>query len=237
MDQSVSPNMQPPKPIAPLPGAVPPHIRPKIGRNVLGCAGAALLVAILLICALLYAVAKSGIITIPVFSRLYHGPDVTRRVEVHPVAASAFESEIEKRFIRGLNMTSGVSEIRLTEQELTGVLTSVVTVGLQNEEWKVRSIQIVVGEKDLQMYVRLERGILHPEFTIRFLPVAVSGGLSFEPSSYMIGEYTPPNRFLYPLLGYVFKRDLGNWNLSFGEILLKNVKLEDGVMVLNLKRR
>ena len=68
MDQPNIP-VTPPKPVVPLPGAVPPHVRPKLGRNALGCAGIVIVIFALVMSALLYGIALSGIVTIPFFSR------------------------------------------------------------------------------------------------------------------------------------------------------------------------
>lgn len=235
MDQPNIP-VTPPKPVVPLPGAVPPHVRPKLGRNALGCAGIVIVIFALVMSALLYGIALSGIVTIPFFSRFYHGPSITRRIQAPPLTEAGFRTLLEQRFAKSFASTSGSPTVEMSEAELSGALQSVITNALHGQGWSIRTVQMAVRSTDLELYVQIDRGIFHADVVARFTPVIASDGLKFEPVFFQIGEYALPKSFVYPLLGYVFDRDLGAWNLSFGEIRLRTVVLHEGELEFDLER-
>ena len=124
----------------------------------------------------------------------------------------------------------------MSEAELSGALQSVITNALHGQGWSIRTVQMAVRSTDLELYVQIDRGIFHADVVARFTPVIASDGLKLEPVFFQIGEYALPKSFVYPLLGYVFDRDLGAWNLSFGEIRLRTVVLHEGELEFDLER-
>ncbi len=97
-----------PTPDAPIKTSV--HIRPKIGKNVFSCAAISAIVLLLILFAVVFAIAESGVLRVPFFSRFYTGPQPTRVVMAPAMTTDAFRILIGSRF--RTDVLSGRSQFR-----------------------------------------------------------------------------------------------------------------------------
>jgi len=228
--------MAPPAPPKPQPTpqarpAAPHHIKPKIGKNTIGCfvSIAVAVLAGLSVIALL--VAKSGIVSLPLFSRFYTGPIPTRLINAKPITANQFKVLLSSRvFSAGIANKRPPLTIKLNEKEITGALETAIDTALRDEEWKQVFTQIVIRPTDFEMLSQFERGPFRFDVLIRFKPVIKGGGVSFDPVYAQVGDYVIPPSVAYAVLGYLFSRDLGTWDVKFGDLALSNVKLFDAYL-------
>lgn len=220
-----------PQPAPPIRPAAPHHIKPKIGKNTIGCfvSIAVAVLAGLSIIALL--VAKSGIVKIPFFSRFYTGPIPTRLISAKPITANQFKVLLSSRvFSAGIANKKPPLIIKLNEKEITGALETAIDAALRDEEWKQVFTQIAVRPTDFEMLSQFERGPFRFDVLLRFKPVIRGGGVSFDPVFAQIGDYVIPPSIAYNVLGYLFSRDLGTWDVKFGDLKLSDIKLFDAYL-------
>lgn len=179
------------------------------------------------------AVAKTGLVDVPFFSRFYNGPKPTRLVNAQPIPVDAFRVLLTSRFTsQVLAGKKPPYEVRVTEKELTGAMETAIDFGLRDQEWKQVFTQVVIRPTDFEFLTQFERGMWRIDMLARFKAVVHDGGLSFEPIEIRIGDYPLPANMAYKVVSYLFTRDLGTFFLSFADTPLQSVRLEDGGMII-----
>ncbi|MFA5935414.1 MAG: hypothetical protein WC787_00970 [Patescibacteria group bacterium] len=205
-----------------------------IGKNVLSVLSIFAAVVLVLILLAAFAIAKTGLVTIPVFSRLYHGPAPTRVVRTQPIEANAFRVLVSGRLLAQTNQGElPPYEIRLSEAELTGALLGAIPQALRDERWKIEHAQLVVTPSYVEANGRLVSRALRADLRARFLPVIEKGGLRLVPVDIRFGDYPIHPDLAYRLAGLLFSRDFGTWILTFGDTRLESVRLEDASLELS----
>jgi len=235
MDQPTPPPISTPNPSSlaqPKPPApAPVRIKPKLGKNVLGCAGLALLIVLIFSTLVAYAVAKTGVVGVPVLSRWYYGPSPTRLVAAQAMTVDAFRVLLGARFFsQALNHPQPPFAVDVSEKELTGVIMNAIDAALRDASWKQDYTQIVVRPTDLELLSKFSRGSFHLDMLVRFHTVVQDGGVRFDPFFVQIGDYQLPASVAYRAASYLFSRDLGTFILTFGDAKLQDLKLKDGVI-------
>lgn len=218
----------------PKSGSTPVRIKPKVGKNILSCATIALLIAAVIFSLLALAVAKTGAVRLPLFSRLYRGPAPTRLVNAEPMSIDAFRVLIGSRFFSQLAAGKRPPyTVRVTEKELTGALENAIDTALRDQTWKQVFTQIVVRPTDLEFLSRFENGPLRFDILARIIPSLKDGGVSFEPVYMQIGDYRLPPSVAYNAVSLLFSRDLGTFTLKFGDAALSGLRLSDGALEIS----
>ncbi|MFH1620715.1 MAG: hypothetical protein ABIB04_01380 [Patescibacteria group bacterium] len=214
--------------------ALPPstssfRIKPKIGKNVISCSVIASLAILILLFGLLYAVAKTGLVKMPFFSRFYTGPIPTRLVQAEPMTPEEFSVLLGGRFFsEALEKESPPYVVSFNERELTGVIMMAIDIALRDASWKQIFTQIVIRPTDFEFLSKYERGVIKVDLLMRFKPDVVGGRITLDPVSIQIGDYKLPATFAYRVASYIFSRDFGSWELNFGEAELLAIRLFEG---------
>ena len=212
---------------------LPPHLRPKLGRNVLSCATIVFAVLLVLGAAFAFALAKSGLVAVPVFSRFYAGLHPTRIVSAAPMSVADFQKLLETRLRSQLVAEKKPPfEVPMSEKELTAVMQDAILRGLDGQSWTVSSTQVVILPTDMEFSSRFTRGIFHLDIVARFALKVHDGGVGFEPTAIRIGDYSLPPSIAYQAVTYLFSRDLGTFYLRFADMRLQDVRLKDGEATL-----
>ena len=191
-----------------------------IGKNILTCASYAIGVLIVLVALIGFLIAKSGLFSVPLFSRFYHGPTPVRTVNAAPMSVDAFRTLIGARFYADeLKEKKTSYTIRVTEHELTSVIQSVVP----------RS-QIVIQESGLEFFGRTLSGFVHADVLVRLRPSILDKGIHVEPTEIRVGDYALPVSFAYQAVEYFFHTDLHAFNVGLGETRVHDIRLHDGYL-------
>lgn len=215
------------------PQTQPVRIKPKVGRNVISCSVVAVVFAVLIFSAFAVLIAKTGIVSIPFYSRFYGGPKPTRLVNATPQSIDAFRVHLAGLFTaQALSGKKPPYEAQITEKELSGVMETAIDLGLRDQGWKQVFTQIVIRPTGFEFLTLFQRGPWHIDMLARFTAVVRDGGLSFEPTEVAIGDYTLPASAAYKVVSFLFSRNLGTFFLSFADTRLKEVRLEEGVMTV-----
>jgi hypothetical protein len=206
-------------------------IKPIVGKNVFSVLAviAACVLAFLLILA--FAVAKTGLIEIPIFSASYHGPQPVRVVTPVPMTAEAFRVLVSSRLLAmAAEGKIPPYTVTVSEGEMTGGLSTVITQALRSDQWETSGLQLAVTEQYLEFFGHFRRGVMGVDSRIRLVPVVDQGGLRFEPTDIRFGDYPVHPALARYLTGVIFSRDLGTWILTFGETTLRKITLHDGAL-------
>lgn len=210
-------------------GAPQPVLKPKVGKNIARFVAVLAAIILLVVSMLAFAVAKTGIVTVPLFSRWYHGPTPTRLVSATPLTADAFRVLLGSRFFsQAVERKPPPYAVRVTEKELTGAIMTTIDAALRDGAWRQVHTQMVIRPTDLEFFSRFERGSVRMDVLVHFVPVIQDGELRFDPVSVRIGDYPLPAALAYRAASAVFARDLGAWTVSFGDARLESIRLLDG---------
>ncbi len=226
-----------PPPRAPRPDLSEPprRIKPKLGHNILDCFTLALAVFLLVCVSGLYFVAKSGVVELPFFSRVYQGPSPTRLVYAKRQTLDEIKQDMAARLAQQMAAKKYPPyTLRLTEQELSGFLQQGLDTAFANTDWKESAAQLAIRQNDLEVSGELHYGIFKFDLLIRFVPQLHPEGVTFAPVAFQLGDYALPPATAYRLLGYLFSRDLGAWQLSYGDMRPDAISLHDGYLTLDI---
>lgn len=213
---------------------VPGSVKPKLGTNALVVFFSLAGISILALAFALLLIAKSGVISIPFFSRVYRAPQPTRLISAAPLTKEEFTRLITTRLLEQTRIGHQPPYIvKLTEEELTGAIQTAVTTALRDQSWKPEYTQMVVLPSGLQFFGRFVHqgtGGIRVDILIAFTAVMENGGVRFDPVSVQIGDYPIPLSLAQRVASFVFARDLGTFFLTFGDISLQRIRLLDGYL-------
>jgi len=208
-----------------------PVIRPKLGRNVAIFLAILFGIGLVLLSLIAFFVAKTGFVEVPVFSYFYHGPQLTRQVDTVSISAEKFNTVLAQRFIAA-QMAAGASDlqVRITEQELTSVLNDQLRKALADPTAKIKKTQVVVRSKDIELYAHLRQSNARIEVLVRFVPRIEGDTLLFEPKQMWVGDIPVAPSLALKIASVFFSRDLGSWQINFGQLHIKDLRLQEGAI-------
>jgi len=205
--------------------------KPVFGKNALTVISVIAACVLAFLCLIAFAVAKTGIIDVPFFSRFYHGPEPVRVVTPEPMTADAFRVLVSSRLLAmAAEGKQAPYTVRVTENEMTGGLKAVIDLALRDEIWKASDVQLAVTKDYLELTGKFRRNNIHVDMRVRFIPIIETNGVRFEPIDVRFGDYpVDPGAARY-VAGLILSRDLGTWLMTFGEATLQRVILRDGAV-------
>lgn len=212
----------------------PPVTKPVFGKNALSILVMVAVIFLIVIVGGAFALAKSGLVTVPVFSeRFYTGPQPIRKVQSAPIDATAFRVLVSSRLLaQTAERKPPPYVITLSETELTGALKGVIDQAFRDQGWTVNASQVAVMPTYLEFTGLFVRGPVHLDVRVRFMPVLEQGGVRFLMKDIRLGDYPLHPKAAERLAGLVFARDLGTWALSLGDVHLESVILQSGALQL-----
>lgn len=214
------------------------HIRPKIGRNVMSFWAIILTIVFVILIGFAFLLAKSGLVTIPVFSRWYHGPVPTREIQTPSRTVEEFKQLLGTRFVtEQLRGGTGPIVIRVSEMELTSVLQNSIREGLAaGEDVRIRRTQVVILQDSVELLVELTRAGIRTDLLIRLVPSIQGSRLHFEPVYFSLGDIPLPVSFAERFASLVFSRDLGEWDVQSSQLQVQKVGIVDGAIEIVIMR-
>lgn len=212
-------------------------IKPDSGRSreVLTCTTAflALVAAVFLFISVTNS--KTGFFDIPWLVADYVPEQPVRRVPYTPMSWGELNQYVAMQVNRENQEHGPPLEVLLSESQLTGMLVDSLGLGLRDQSTEVRLVQMAILPDGMEMTVRLTwRKILNLDLSGTLVPsVAANGDLHFEVAQAKLGHVVLPNSWLWPVLRYVFTRDLGVWQIKVGDdFVIREIKLTDGTLEL-----
>ncbi len=211
----------------------PKPVRPKVGRAALACLGYALLFIIAFAVLVAVLIAKTGIVTIPLASRLYHGPQPTRAVTAETVDAKKFYDSLSRQLTAEVRAGKKPPyRVTLGEAELTGALRGAIENALDGAGVTAELPQIAVTPDYMEFSGRFIKSGLRFDTLARFRPQVRDGEVTFDLARVELGDFAIPTSTARSLTGLLAGRDLGAWRLEIGQAGLTEIRLLDGKVEL-----
>jgi hypothetical protein len=210
------------KPVAPLPAPIKQkekEVKRKsmiIWGDLLSCWVLGIGAILIMLIVLLFLVAKSGILNIPLISSwFYNAPMPQRFVEAQPISWEEFRGVATGRLV-GLGLdTEPPIKLELSEQEFTGLLRGVIADGLRSTEYRADVAQVVFLPESVELYFYLTwRELLTFEILTHLSPIVEDDGtLRFQVVDARFGDLPLPGLWVMRAIGYFFARDVGAWRI------------------------
>lgn len=206
-------------------GEVISEMKKKKHRKIFTCCFLKLLVVILILGGLAAALAKTGVVDIPVFSKLFYKPPVPERVvSVNTSSEKSFEDilsqKLEQQIKSGEKSEDGKKievALEFTEEELTGFIKNIET----GENSPFTNSQVSVNSRGVEIFGQLKE--LNKTFlTVVLKPEIVEGDLKISFNKIKIGTLPLPGA----VGNFLADRILKDQIKSAQESISKNGKLE-----------
>ncbi len=213
------------------------RVKPKRGKNALTIFGIIAGVVLVIVSVIAFAIAKTGLVNVPLFSAFYHGPTPIRVISATPMSVSDFRILVGSRFLSLVQAGKRPPyQVQLSEEELTAVLVDAITQALRDPSWNVQGVQLAIRPTDLELYGHFIHGGTRVDLLAHVVPEIKDGGVSFALSSLRIGDYPISPHLGLNILGAIFSRDFGTFTLTFGDAHLTDLQLQDGSVTLTADR-
>ncbi|MBD3251316.1 hypothetical protein GF380_02470, partial [Candidatus Uhrbacteria bacterium] len=119
--------------------------KPKVGRNVLVCSLYALILFLVLLAGVLFLIAKTGLVTIPLASHFYNGTQPTRQIEAGAMDPERVLDRISLSVSSAIQQgKSGPFVVEITEEELTAAARGGMTDLLKDQRIIAERTQVVI---------------------------------------------------------------------------------------------
>jgi hypothetical protein len=175
----------------------------------------ALATVLVFILIMLLALAKSGLLALPIFSKVYSAPEPTRIVIAEPQTWDEFRDILSAR-LQEKSLDGQVPIVLdVSEREFTALLQGVVSQGLRNPEYTAEIAQVVFLPGKIEMYFYITwKDFLQAQILAEMTPVLHNDGtVELKITEAVIGDLPLPGDWSMQMIGYFFERDMGTWKI------------------------
>jgi len=209
-------------------------VKPKIGKNALGCVLYALLVIAALAALLFVAAAKSGIVVVP-YLHLYTGPVPAREVCVTSETIEDAIAEVKEAVIApGAFGERELHTVTYTEAEATAAIRAALADAAARGEADPEKTFIVIRPDVVQLTGKFWVKGLPVNAQIEFVPSAQDGLLVISITKARFGDIPVAPSVAKLALDAAFGRDSSVWNIDVADHEIHAVELGDGALTLTL---
>lgn len=210
--------------------------QPMVGKKTRRIYGVSIFLVVVLLAGLLLALAKTGMVEVPLFSYFYQGPTPGRVVTSPPIDPTLLGKEVQLQAAEQMvaNPQATSYHLQVTETQLTGALESLAPSFFRTQDWKMEKVQLAIESSDIEVYGKFSRGFLHADVLLHAIPVINKDGLSFNVTSLRLGDYSLPPSMVHQVLSVVFARDLAHWSFALSHFTLTQIKLAPGIATIIL---
>lgn len=216
---------------------VPPKAtgRPKLGRNILTCAGLLILVCVLVVFFVAYLISLTGIIEFPILKSFYQPPIPTRQIQYKQMDLKDFEALISSRAREEARKGAKKIVIPINEKEVSGLFAWGLNQGLRNN-MEIEQSQVAILPAGLEIFTKLKWSLGRVDLLVRVKPELEPGGsVKFLPIDAKLGSVSLPLWLITPVISNIFSKDMGAWDLQAGDMKIQSLVLKDGKIMINFQ--
>lgn len=211
-------------------------VKPKIGKNVLGCVLYTLLVIVVFAGIVIIAVAMSGIIAVPIVSQKFYAPPAPTRA----VQAGEENPQVLLDAIGRAIASSSTTNVRTPhlveykEAELTAAARGALADAAKRGDVIIDRTQVVVRPDAIEITGRFRvKGImLDAQFNV--VPSVADGVIKLAIVKARLGDIPISPAIAKIILDTALGRDSSTWDLVIAEHEVQSIRLEDGAVELTL---
>lgn len=214
-------------------GEVVREMKTKKRKKFFTCCFFELLIIILILGGLVAAVAKTGVITIPVFSKLFYDkPAPQRIVSISPDETKSFEEKIAEKLEQLKFKTPAAGEnpevaLEFTEEELTGFIKSVEA----DENSPFAGSQVSVSPEGVELFGEL-KDLNRAFLTITLKPEVINNNFKISFQKIKLGNLSLPASLGNFLVDRLLKDQFDSAEKSIAEFgKLESIELFDGKII------
>jgi hypothetical protein len=211
----------------------PPPKRPKMGRNVAVCSFYALIALLIAVSAFFFFMAKTGLVCIPFVSSFYRGPAPVRIVDAPAADPDTLLGRISS--VVGSAVSGGDAgpyTVPFTEEELTSFVRGGLADVLRGQGTLAERVQIAVTPAFIEASGLITASGLTVDALARFDADVEDGELRLNVCEAYLGDVPVHPKVVRQLESALFTKDFASWNVSAGDVKLKDVILGDGELEL-----
>jgi hypothetical protein len=193
-----------------LKGEIKKEIRQEsFRRNVIGCGGCALVIAVLLAIPTYFVaatLARTGFYEVPFLSQRLYKPSSPMRQVNALVGSNAKTALIAASAKSKFDPRTNLLTLALTETDLTTMAQETVRSAKPEDlPIPIRHLQVALDERTIEVFALSPQGSRDATVRVRFLPLVRSGGVSFEVQEVRIGDLELPKSVAQFFVGHVAK--------------------------------
>lgn len=171
------------------------------------------------------AIAKTGIIEIPVFSKIFYKiPEPNRNVEIDD-----FQAMASKSLNVAFDIEQGLINLELTEEELTFILRQALSG--KPDSYFSKNFQVTISDGQIELFGLLLKPV-SANLMLKIKPYLVGGELGYDITAAKIGSLTVPANLANWMLNRLTKTKDREIDLQKNGITLTNIELEEGKIKL-----
>lgn len=216
----------------------PPAEEPVKTKRTLGCFSIFAIITLILILLFAIAVAKTGVIKIPILSWFYSGPKPVRAIGAKAIDTEAFRSLVISRVFKQALVQKPPYKITLNESELTGAIKSAIETMLKEQGLTSSNSQLAITPEGFEYYGSISKDERKVDLLLRLTPTIENGGLRLDPSYLRVGDYPIKPEYIISLAEMLFGQKVGkNFVFSSDDIRLEAIGLRTGLLDLTVSQR
>jgi hypothetical protein len=207
-----------------------------VGRNTLLVYGGCCSVFLFLILLVIGLTAWSGVVAVPVLSRLYHAPVPIHTVKVKTIlSVNDFMDRMQDKLTIAVQQAGGASaRLEVSEAELTAGLRGLLKDPAAPSALRdIESAQIAMAGDALELFAHYHKSLFRLDILMRFKFALRQGSLVLEPDTIRLNNL-PLSQDQAKRLLVSLGLDPASWRWNFSGIQLQSVGLAPGGVVVTL---
>lgn len=204
----------------------------KCGKCI-GCGLAFLIIVVAPIVYILFLLAKSGLVNVPLLSRFFYKPLTPIRVVSVSKPINQNDLSVGKT---AYNPKNGTASIVINEADLTSLVNGIVKQQNAPDFLNGAKIQVAIDENNTEVFVSKSMGGSLSTVKINLLPILRNGQLVIDIDAVLIGEVLMPKRFNDAVVKPVINGALADFMVNINKIgQIQSLNVELGQLRLVVK--
>ncbi len=212
-------------------------VKPKIGKNALGCILYVVFAIVALAALLMVAVSESGVVPVPFISQFYSPPAPTRVVQAGEEKPEQLLTSVQEAIkTMGPDESDTVHTLVYTEAELTAAVRGALADAGKRGDVDLSKTQVVIRPDAAQLTGRFRVKGVMVDAQLEVVPSVTNNILITTITKAKFGEIPIAPAIAKIAIDSLLNRDSSTWDVKIANHLIKDVQLQDGKLQLKLSQ-